>query len=1042
MVHYNIQSLANKIDIIESELKDFDIICLTETWLDRRISDTDIELSGFKLPYRRDRQGDNHGGICVYVKDSIFSKRRPDLEMPDIECVWIEVSTRHKKLLLGTFYRPPSSSADVLASIENSVGLAYDTNISDIFVTGDFNLDMLQSASKRKIESLCQQYSLHSLITESTHFTESTSSLIDLFLTSDTQNILLSGVGVPFLEQNIRYHCPIYCVLSFDKMISPEFSRHVWLYDKGNYRSLSQEIYNTNWEPLKHNDIDIYAHNVEQQIINSSKNHIPNKIVKIRQTDPPWLTNNIKRMLRKRKRLYDKYKRTNRIDDYEIYKHYRNKATSEIRKAKKAETDKLATKLTSYKFSPKDWWKVLKSFIKPNQSCSIPPLIKDDVTFEDDIDKANILNDYFADQTSLDETHANLPPDPPDNLPHFDSVTVTPEEVELTLRSLSTGKAAGPDGINNRLLKELANPLSVPLCDLFNFSLRHGKVPVSWKEANVSPIHKKDDPSEVSNYRPISLLNTIGKVMEKIIHKHVFNFFRDHNVITTLQSGFLPGDSTINQLTDLYNTFCKALDDGKEVRAIFCDVSKAFDRVWHKGLLFKLKSVGISGSLLNWFTDYLKDRRQRVVLPGATSSWAYIKAGVPQGSILGPLLFLIYINDIVENINSSIRLFADDTSLYIIVNDPLDAAITLNIDLSRVNAWATKWLVSFNPAKSESVTFSRKVNQPYHPPIYMNYQLINEVDTHKHLGLYLSNDCKWHEHINSIKTKAWQRVNVMRRLKFILDRKSLQIIYFSFVRPLLEYADIVWDNCSQYESNQLEQIQNEAARIVTGATKLVSINSLLHETGWETLSARRKKHKLIMFYKMNNNMCPTYLSSLVPPTVGNTSRYDLRNVDNIQTIHAHSQLYFDSFLPSVVREWNALPGQIRNSTSLSSFKNQLNLNIRSPPAFYCSGSRQGQIYHVRLRTNCSSLKLHLYSKNIIDSPLCVCGEIEDTCHFLLECNIYSEFRRELLTSVSSLCNPSLNVMLYGSPDLSDDLNAQIFDFVHKYILKTKRFSLS
>ena len=151
MVHYNIQSLANKIDIIESEFKNFDIICLTETWLDRRISDTDIELSGFKLPYRRDRQGDNHGGICVYVKDSIFSKRRPDLEMPDIECVWIEVSTRHKKLLLGIFYRPPSSSADVLASNKNSVGLAYDTNISDILVTGDFNLDMLHLPQSVKL---------------------------------------------------------------------------------------------------------------------------------------------------------------------------------------------------------------------------------------------------------------------------------------------------------------------------------------------------------------------------------------------------------------------------------------------------------------------------------------------------------------------------------------------------------------------------------------------------------------------------------------------------------------------------------------------------------------------------------------------------------------------------------------------------------------------------------------------------------------------------------------------------------------------------
>lgn len=219
IVHYNIQSLSNKLDIIESELKDFDIICLTETWLDRRTTDTDIELNGFKLPYRRDRPGDSHGGICVYVKENIFSKRRPELIMPDIESVWIEVSTRHKKLLLGTFYRAPNSPADALTSIENSIGLAYDTNISNILVTGDFNLDMLQSAPKRKVETLCQQYSLHSLITESTHFTESTSSLIDLFLSSETHNILLSGVGVPFLEQNVRYHCPIYCVLNFDKMI-------------------------------------------------------------------------------------------------------------------------------------------------------------------------------------------------------------------------------------------------------------------------------------------------------------------------------------------------------------------------------------------------------------------------------------------------------------------------------------------------------------------------------------------------------------------------------------------------------------------------------------------------------------------------------------------------------------------------------------------------------------------------------------------------------------------------------------------------------
>ena len=299
----------------------------------------------------------------------------------------------------------------------------------------------------------------------------------------------------------------------------------------------------------------------------------------------------------------------------------------------------------------------------------------------------------------------------------------------------------------------------------------------------------------------------MGKVLEKIVHKHVFNFFRDYNIITSFQSGFIPGDSTVNQLTDIYNTFCKALDEGKEVRAIFCDISKAFDRVWHKGLLFKLNSVGICGSLLSWFTDYLDSRKQRVVLPGVNSNWSSLKSGVPQGSILGPLLFLLYINDIVENINSSIRLFADDTSLYIIVDDPIEAASQLNSDIEKVHEWATKWLVTYNPTKSESIIFSRKRNKPLHPPIVMDQKQINEVSSHKHLGVFLSNDCTWHEHMEYIKSKAWKRINIMRKLKFILDRRSLQTIYLTFIRPLLEYANVVWDNCTLYEVNELEKIQ-------------------------------------------------------------------------------------------------------------------------------------------------------------------------------------------------------------------------------------------
>ena len=270
-----------------------------------------------------------------------------------------------------------------------------------------------------------------------------------------------------------------------------------------------------------------------------------------------------------------------------------------------------------------------------------------------------------------------------------------------------------------------------------------------------------------------------------------------------MQSGFIPGDSTVNQLTFLYNTFCQALDSGKEVRAVFCDISKAFDRVWHVGLLHKLKAAGITGEVLDWFKHYLSDRKQRVVIPGAVSDWVFIRAGVPQGSILGPLLFLLYINDIVNDIGSNIRLFADDTSLYIVVDDPITAANCLNTDLEKISRWAATWLVSFNPAKTESLLISRKLNRPQHPALSMQNHQINEVDSHKHLGIYLSNDCTWHEHVNYIKEKAWFRINVMRKLKFKLDRNSLEIIYTAFIRPLLEYGDVIWDNCTEYEKKKI-----------------------------------------------------------------------------------------------------------------------------------------------------------------------------------------------------------------------------------------------
>ena len=372
-------------------------------------------------------------------------------------------------------------------------------------------------------------------------------------------------------------------------------------------------------------------------------------------------------------------------------------------------------------------------------SSSIPPLFdfSSDSMVIDENEKANVLNSYFANQSSIDESLSTLPEaNYPQIQSSLDTINIMPFEVLDVLKSLRLGKASAPDGINNRILIEVAGQIAPHLCDLFNYSLNTNTVPSSWKISNVCPIFKSGDPPLPLNYKPVSLLNSIEKVFERIIFKSIYNHLKDIDYFTPLQSGFMPGDSTVNQVTGIYHEKCKALHDGLEFRAVFFDTSKAFDKVWHKGLLFKLNRVGIHSKLLSWFSNYLSNRLQRVILPGGVSSLCHVQAGVPQGSVLGPLLFLIYINDIVDDIQANTNLFADDTSLSMTVVDPAHVGSILQTDIDKITCWAQKWLVKFNPAKSESLVISRKRFKPDHPSLFMSNIEIPSIASHKHLGFF------------------------------------------------------------------------------------------------------------------------------------------------------------------------------------------------------------------------------------------------------------------------------------------------------------------
>mgnify|MGYP002634107685 CR=1 FL=1 len=493
-------------------------------------------------------------------------------------------------------------------------------------------------------------------------------------------------------------------------------------------------------------------------------------------------------------------------------------------------------------------------------------------------------------------------------------------------------------------------------------------------------------------------------------------------------------------MIEIYHRICLAMEDKEIMCMIFCDISKAFDRLWHKGLLEKIKTYGIKGNLLGWIENYLSNRRQKVLLKNSESAFGTLKAGVPQGSVLGPLLFLMFINDIADEIQCLVRLFADDSSLMYSSNNALDIERRLNEDLQTLNDWSKQWLVDFNPQKTEYMVFNfRKDAQPIY--LKFNGELIKKVDDHKHLGVTFSDNCKWSVHIDNICCSATKQIFVLRKLKYILNRNNLNKIYLAYILPLLEYACELWDGCCVRDSEKIERLQFEAARIITGLPQFASIESLLFETGWETLSSRRNRRKLCLFHKIHSNNVPEYLMDCIS-NYTDDNYYNTRNRSHYRVPRCRLDIFSKSFFPSSIRTWNLLPLDIRSIQSSPNFKNTIRRNDISflVPKYYFIGNRMENILHTKLRHRCSPLKADLYRVNLVNDPSCECGcPLEDSIHFFLECPLYINFRNQLFKNIQHLADISIEHILFGTDEITVEQNTILFRNVHSYIRHTKRF---
>ena len=423
-------------------------------------------------------------------------------------------------------------------------------------------------------------------------------------------------------------------------------------------------------------------------------NFVPNESKRFVPRDPPWINKPLKRMLNRKNRLYKNYKRHGyREEDKARLDTFRSECKLAVENAKLSYLTDLGSKVNDPNTSQKSHWKIINRVMNKCRAPKIPLLLVNNVFNLNCRDKAKLFNDFFSNRCRLITSSSTLPTFNILTDNKIDKILIRRNEVVSLVRHLNPNKASGSDGISAQMLLLCDDSIGMPLKIIFENILSTSFYPDMWKLANVSPIFKKGDKQSIKNYRPISLLPIYGKMFEKIIFNNLYHYLNSNNLITRNQSGFRPDDSTPNQLLFLVDEIHQAFEDRNslEVRAVFLDISKAFDKVWHDGLIFKLKQNGISGSLFKLLANYLNNRKQRVVLNGSCSDYSDIESGVPQGSVLGPLLFLIYINDLERNIKSNINFFADDTMLFSIVKDPVTSGDDLNHDLDIIHQWAHQW---------------------------------------------------------------------------------------------------------------------------------------------------------------------------------------------------------------------------------------------------------------------------------------------------------------------------------------------------------------
>ena len=593
---------------------------------------------------------------------------------------------------------------------------------------------------------------------------------------------------------------------------------------------------------------------------------------------------------------------------WQEYRIQRNEVVSLQRKAKR----EYFHRLISNNASPNTLWNTLRSACPSSKSFSSTNW---NLLGPDHTTVANRLNQHFVSVSSSSPVLS-----PPSCLYSPSSILTlsptTPEWCEGALSSLKS--SSGPDQIPSCALKAAKSIINYPLSSILNTSISTSTFPISWKCSSVKPLHKGGDRSNLSNFRPISILPACSKLLEKCVQNQLFQHLSSNNLLFSHQAGFRPGHSTQSLLLYCTDKWYKSLDRREYIAVLFLDVSKAFDTVNHSLLLSKLHLLGLDPSAVLWFKSYLSDRSQVTCIDGSSSSPGFLSSGVPQGSVLGPALFSIFINDLPQMLPpDSTLLFADDTTIFLSGTDPQALNSSLQSRLDLANSWMEKNGLKLNASKTKCMLIHspRKKHCPS-LNIHLSGQSIEQVRSFKFLGVLINDTLSWDDHINNIVSKVSRKLNLLRRLSWFLPRSLLILFLKSYVFPIFDYCDVVWNSCSKKDSDRLQSLLNYGCTIVLQKPRYSSASQIRNELGLSTLESRRKLHLLQVMYNCLSSRAPSYLSTLfrLPSHDHYTRSSCLINLPSVKSSFGQRAFSF-----SGVSLWHSIPTSVRMAESSSIF---------------------------------------------------------------------------------------------------------------------------